>query len=89
MEKIKSPNINGAVQLAIRAGNSVKEVFEGWSNVQQVVYMSNGLTVAVRDAIQCQFPSLRYWSTDRTPHNPAAEGFICDIYKVGLSFPRD
>ncbi len=58
-------------------------------SVQQVVYMSNRLAVAVRDAILCEFPSLRYWSIDRTPHNPAAEGFICDIHKVGLPFSRD
>ena len=59
------------------------------SSVQQVVSMSNRLAVAVRDAILCEFPSLSYWSIDRTPHNPGAEGFICDIHKVGLPFLRD
>jgi len=86
---IKSPHIDRAVQIAIGAGNPVKEISEGWSKVQQVVHMTNRLTLAVRDEIQRQEPSLRYWSANRTPHNPAEEGFICDTYQVGLSFPRD
>ena len=86
---IKSPHIDHAVQIAIKAGNSVKEISEGWSRVQQVVHMTCGLSEVVRDDIQRQVPSLRYWSADRTPHNPAEEGFICDIYHVGLSFPQN
>jgi hypothetical protein len=86
---IKSPYIDHAVQIAIGSDNSIREVSEGWSKVQQVVQMANRLTVAVRDEIQRQVPSLRYWSANRTPHNPAEEGFICDTYQVGLSFPMD
>ena len=88
MEAVKSPDIDRAVQIAIGAGNSIKEIFEGWSNFQQVVYMSKGLTAAVRNDIQRHVPALHHWSTERTPHNPAEEGFICNTYKVGLSFPR-
>lgn len=87
MTEIKSPDIDRAVQIAIEAGSSIKEITEGWSNVQQVVYMANGLTGAVRDDIQRHVPTLYYWSTKRTPHNPAEEGFVCNTYKVGLSFP--
>ena len=85
---IKSPHIEHAVQIAIGAGNSIKEVSEGWSRVQQVVHMSSKLTISLRDEIQLQEPSLQYWSVERTPHNPAEEGFICDECQVGLSFPR-
>jgi hypothetical protein len=84
---IKSPYINRAVQIAIESGNSIMEVSEGWSKVQQVVHMTGRLTMAVRDEIQRQVPSLRYWSVSGSPHNPAEEGFICDIYQIGLSFP--
>lgn len=85
----KSPYIDNAVQIAIAAGNSVREISEGWSKVQQVVHMAAKLTDSVRAEIQSQVPSLRYWSTDRTPHNPAEEGFICDVHQVGISFPRN
>lgn len=89
MKEIKSLGIDRAVQIAIGAGNSIKEISEGLSDVQQVVCMENGLTAAVRNDIQRHVPTLQCWSTDRTPHNPAEEGFICNTYKVGLSFPRD
>ncbi|MBB5407661.1 hypothetical protein HDG34_001593 [Paraburkholderia sp. HC6.4b] len=86
--KILSPHIDHAVQIAVAAGNSVKEVSEGWSKVRQVVHMTSRMSEAVRNDIQSQIPSLRYWSSDRTPHNPAEDGFICEEYQVGLSFPR-
>ena len=52
METIKSPGIDRAVQITIGAGNSIKEISDGWSNFQQVVYMANGLTAAVRNEIR-------------------------------------
>jgi hypothetical protein len=84
----KSPHINHAVAIATAAGYMVKEVSSGWSKVDQVVYMSGNLTADVRQAIEKEEPSLRYWSTNRTPHNPAEEGFTCDDYKVAMSFPK-
>ena len=51
--------------------------------------MSKRLAAAVRNEIRRQVPLLLYWSIDRAPHNPAEEGFICNSYKVGISFPRD
>lgn len=87
--EIVSPHIERAVKIAIEAGNSVKEISEGWSKVKQVVHMASRLTAAVRDEIQHQAPSLRYWSVERTPHNLAEEGFICETCWVGLSFPKD
>ena len=84
----KSPNIDQAVQIAVAAGNAVKEISEGWSKVQQVVHMAERMPASVRDEIQRQIPTLRYWSSERTPHNPAEDGFICDAYHVGISFPK-
>lgn len=86
---IKSPHIDRAVQIATGTGNSVREITEGWSKVQQVVHMAGPLTIDVKHDIQRQIPSLRYWSAERTPHNPAEEGFICDEYQVGMSFPKN
>lgn len=85
---LKSPHINHAVAIATVAGNSIKEISDGWSKVDQVVHMSGSLTTDVRQFIEKEEPSLRYWSTERTPHNPAEEGFTCDEYKVALSFPK-
>lgn len=84
----KSPHINRAIAIAIAAGYMVKEVSNGWSKIDQVVHMSGSLTTDVRQSIEKEEPSLRYWSTDRTPHNPAEEGFTCDEYKVAMSFAK-
>lgn len=83
-----SPHIDCAVQIAISDGNSIKEISDGWSKVKQIVYMNRKLTPLVRNEINRRVPSLRYWVADRTPHNAAEEGYICDDYQVGLSFPR-
>ena len=83
-----SPNIDRAIQMAIGDGNSIKEVSDGWSKVKQVVHMNGKLSPFVRSEIQLQVPSLRYWVADRTPHNAAEEGYICDDHLVGLTFPR-
>jgi len=85
---MKSPHIDHAVKIAIAAGNTIKEISEGWSKVQQVVYMTDRLSAAVRSEIQRQVPTLRYWTSDKSPHNPSEDGFVCDEYNIGISFPR-
>ncbi|GMQ38089.1 hypothetical protein EAI6_23410 [Enterobacter asburiae] len=50
--------------------------------------MAKELTENVRVLIEASEPSLRYWHTDRTPHNPPEEGFICDKHKIAITFPR-
>lgn len=80
--------IDHAIALAIDSGNSVKDIVEGWSKIDQVIYMSGPLTNDVRLHIESAEPSLRYWSSEKTPHNKAEEGFICDEYKVAITFPR-
>ena len=32
--------------------------------------------------------SFRYFTTDQTPHNRADEGFIDDVAKIALSYPK-
>ncbi|MBK5142923.1 hypothetical protein I2494_04190 [Budviciaceae bacterium BWR-B9] len=85
---ISSPSISHALVIAISAGIRVKEVYESVSKVEMVIYMSSVLTLDVRRVIEREEPSLRYWSTEETPDNPASEGFICDEYHVGISFPK-
>jgi len=85
--KIHSALIARAVELAVDDGNSVSEVSERWTRVDQVVVMSGCLTRNVREQIECDLPSLRYWNSPATPHNLATEGFISDAEAVGLLFP--
>lgn len=75
------------MRIAVGAGNAVREITKGWTKVHQVVHMRDVLVPALRDDIQREVPSLRYWSTEGTPHNAPEEGFLCDEYGVGLVFP--
>ncbi|GLQ51350.1 hypothetical protein ACFFJT_09105 [Dyella flava] len=86
--KIQSVSIASAVQIAIEEGNAVKEISEGWTKVAQVVHMTGKMSSDTQRRIESEVPSLRYWESAATPQNPAAEGFISDQDKVGLSFPR-
>jgi hypothetical protein len=88
MDNIKSRQILRAVEIAIEEGNLLAEISEGWSKVRQVVHMRKGLSPLAKQRIESELPSLRYWYSPRTPHNPATEGFISDTDKVGLSFPE-
>ena len=84
----KSPHIDHVIDLAANDGNNVKDIIEGWSKIEQVVYMSSKLTNDIRQLIEISEPSLRYWSAKKTPHNQAEEGFICDENKVAITFPK-
>lgn len=87
MKKTESPQINEAIELATSAGNFVKDLPSGWSKARQVAYMTYELTPNLKQSIQSQLPSLRYWSSEATPHNFAEEGFMCDESSVAISFP--
>lgn len=86
--KIQSVSIASAVQIAVEEGNAVKEISEGWTKVDQVIHMADKMSSNTRRRIEHEVPALRYWDSAATPQNPAAEGFITDQDKVGLSFPR-
>ncbi|ENT3299180.1 hypothetical protein ACFEY4_004022 [Enterobacter asburiae] len=81
-------SINNAVNLAVSSGNSVQSIIKTWTKIERVVYMAKELTENVRVLIEASEPSLRYWHTERTPHNPPEEGFICDKHKIAITFPR-
>ncbi|MEI7378199.1 hypothetical protein OGM23_01060 [Dickeya fangzhongdai] len=84
----KSPYINHAIDLSLAEGNLVQEISNGWSNLEQVIFFSKKMSPELRVKIKSEVPALRYFSTDRTPHNKADEGFICDEYKVAISYPK-
>lgn len=84
---ILSTAIEQAAAAAIADGNSVAEVSEGWSKVRQVVHMRDRLSQRVREQLAAD-SRLRYWSTEKTPHNKAEEGFTSDEDKVSICFPR-
>ncbi|MEI7256766.1 hypothetical protein RF240_17965 [Dickeya dadantii] len=84
----KSPYIDHAIDLSLAEGNLVQEISNGWSNLEQVIFFSKKMSPELRVKIKSEVPTLRYFSTDRTPHNKADEGFICDEYKVAVSYPK-
>ncbi len=68
-------------------GCSVKEISRGWSEARLVVHFSQHMPPNLRPASGSIAAPVRYYSSPRTPHNPADEGFYCTDCKVGLSFP--
>lgn len=87
MGLIASAAIRRAATIALEEGNALAELSNGWSRASQVLHMAKELSVRARQRIESELPSLRFWSSPATPHNPATRGFICDVAKVGLSFP--
>lgn len=83
-----SPHINHVIELSLAEANSVKEISDGWSNMDQAIYFSKKMSQELQLKIKKEEPKLRYFSTDRTPHNKADEGFICDEYKIAISYPK-
>lgn len=88
IDNLKSGQILRAVKIAMEGGNYLAEISDGWSKVQQVAHMGKELSPTARQRIELELPSLRYWNSPRTPHNPASEGFISDDEKAGISFPK-
>lgn len=85
---IQCNHVQRVLDLAVEDGNSVVQVSEGWEKVRQVVHMQSRLSEKVRREVEAVQPQLRAWSTKRTPHNAAEEGFTCDECKVAISFPN-
>ncbi|POE23397.1 hypothetical protein BV923_05315 [Pectobacterium odoriferum] len=83
-----SPHINHVIELSLAEGNSVKEVSYGLIEFSQVMFFSEKMSQKLCIEIKNQEPMLRYFSTNRTPHNKADEGFICDEYKIAISYPK-
>src|SRR5690348_13475259 len=73
---------------ALAFGCFVGEKTEGWSNARLVIHLLPGMPPPLRADAATAVQPVRYYSSDRTPHNPAGEGFYCDTCKVGLSFSQ-
>lgn len=86
--KIECKHIEDVVTIAKASGNDVAEVSEGWTKVKQVVHMKSKLSNDDKNEIANKQPNLRHWSTERTPHNSAEDGYTCDECGVGITFPR-
>ncbi len=68
-------------------GCSVTQVSRGWSEARMVVHFAQRMPPAFRPRAGIVAAPVRYYSSPRTPHNAADEGFYCTDCKVGLSFP--
>jgi hypothetical protein len=88
MNQINSRVIAQAVAISTGDGNEVAEISEEWDRAQQVVFMRRPLTPEVKAAIEQRCPNLRYWRSERTPHNAPDEGFTCDTDRTVIVFPR-
>ncbi|MDW2982550.1 MAG: hypothetical protein WBG81_12880 [Rhodanobacter sp.] len=87
-DDLKWEQILRAAKIAMEDGNYIVEISDGWSKVQQVAHMGRELSPTTKQRIKLELPSLRYWNSPKTPHNPASEGFISDDEKAGISFPK-
>jgi hypothetical protein len=83
---IGSQAVTRAVEIAVRAGNAVKLVSADWLP-KRVVFMAEPLDGSVREAIIAACPDLEHYKAERTPHNPADEGFVSHADNVVVSFP--
>ncbi|WJM85370.1 hypothetical protein QUF31_20185 [Dickeya chrysanthemi] len=83
-----SMHIDHVIELSLLAGNEIKEYVYGWVNIDCVVFFCEKMTQDLRIRIQKEEPTLRYFSTNKTPHNQAEEGFICDVYNIAVSYPK-
>ena len=86
-EMTYSVAIDEAVSLSESEGNAMREISTGWTKVREVVHMSGPLADSVKSRLAAD-SRLRYWATQRTPHNQAEEGFTDDVEKVSISFPK-
>jgi|SRR6185312_15796933 len=84
---IASQDVGKAVEIAVGAGNAVKLVSVDWKP-RQVVFMAEPLDAAVRATIMKACPGLEHYVTERTPHNPADEGFVSRADNAAVSFPK-
>lgn len=83
-----SASIDALLAMAEAEGNAVAEISTGWEKVRQVVHMTRFMSPAVRQAGEND-RTLQFWTTERTPHDRAACGFIDAAEKVSIEFPRE
>jgi len=82
-------HIDLAIDIALAAGNKVYSITERNPKTGNIlVYLYDPLISQVKDTIDKEYPSLRYWEWKGVPHNPAEKGYACDECKVFLIFPN-
>jgi hypothetical protein len=84
---VLSSAIARAIEIVGSEGNGVASLSDGFSKRRQVVFMSQPLSPSGKTAIARELPQLRHYRSERTPHNPADEGFADDGCDVVISFP--
>lgn len=84
--EILSTAINRVVEIVGSEGNQVKVVSGDWKP-RQVVFMSEPLSSEAKKRITAELPQLVSYREERTPHNPADEGFVDREEDVAISFP--
>jgi hypothetical protein len=85
--EILSALIVRAIEIAGLEGNGVASLSDEFSAARQVVFMRQPLSLSAKASIARELPQLRHYRSDRTPHNPADEGFADDDCNVLVSFP--
>ena len=80
-------SVQPIVAAAQQLGHQIMTIAR-WSQAL-VVHMRDPLTDEHRAALKARFPSLEYFSTEGSPHNPPDEGFIDRDAGAAISFPRD
>lgn len=83
----RTPAIERAIDLALAEGNQIAETSTGWEKVNDVVHFLLPMTPRLRHAV-CAETTLRFWSSQATPHSKAEEGFTDDASRVALTFPK-
>jgi hypothetical protein len=84
--QIVSAAIQRVIEIVAGDANEVKALSGDW-NPEQSVFMSAPLTEAARARIIAELPQLEYYRQEKTPHNPADEGFADRQSDVVISFP--
>lgn len=82
-------HIAHAIEIALSAGNKIYHMeTPNDNNKKFVVDLRNPMTPEVRKRINEQCSTLRYWEWQGVPHNPAENGYTCDVCNVVLIFPN-
>lgn len=87
MNKKLCQHIDLAVKFSKLSGNPVKEVSTAWSKVKKVFYMAHSLTPELKNQIEEEVPTLKYWEATKDSHYAPEEGFICNECKESIAFP--
>ncbi|GAA5187723.1 hypothetical protein GCM10023345_27080 [Acinetobacter kookii] len=86
MSITRCESINDLINLALNQGNSVLEITHSWSEMEAVVYMSQPITLELKNA-GMKYEDLTYYTMQGSPHTKPDEGFYSKSAKIAISFP--